>query len=752
MNADLIRSVSFTLTGGFLVFLALTVVRDNLANRLNRVTGAMLFFAGLGPLSLALGIVVSQSAEASLGFRDSTLFNLQYVWEFFFPFLVLFSMIFPEDRFKDFQRTRLPYLLFMPAVLHLLLMLFYGQLAGLLGSLKIDPDAGGFSRIILVPMQHLFSLILLVISFIRTYHTTIFGWLSVAYVLIAIYCMESGRRLVTNPRLLTQTRIVFRGMWSGLGIFVLSFAGNLILPDLFTEGVTSAMLVFASAIGVGMIVYATVRYQFLDVRLRFRQSFVYTITSALLVGIYIVLVMQSKSLLQPIFGAQTEIVSYALIILILLCFQPINSGMDTFIRSVFMRTRTDHQSAIERFSRQVISLFDPLKLRQIIEETLKTSLLVERVYFVLYDDEIEEYAILRSDDFSRRVAIDRDDLLLRGINMLESPTYLHSLADYMEDSKLAGMLKEHDVRLILPMKDAEHMLGFLALSGKVAGYKYSGDDFNLLGVLSNQMVTALTNARLYVESLERARLQEEVSMARQIQLDLLPSHPPALDTVAISVHSTPSRTVGGDFYDFIPIDDRRLGIVIADASGKGMPAALMIAQIQAIIHSEVNNGSRIATMFGNMNEQLAAATSPEKYVTIFYGELDIVRGELAYCNGGHNYPILARADGQIELLKVGGPLVGALPQMEYTSSSIRMESDDVLFMFTDGLSEAMDEDEQEYGENRIREWVSSRRDDCAQGIMDYILEDVRNFDPIFPPRDDTTVISMKLNNKVRFDG
>jgi len=746
MNSEFIKIIAFTLTGGFLVFLAITIVRDNLVNRLNRITGAMLFFAGLGPLFMAMGMIVSQSPEASVGFKNSTLYNLQYVWELFFPFLLLFSWIFPENRLMGFRYSRLRNLIFLPVILHLFLLLFYRQISGLLGSLKVDANSEGFSRIILIPVERLFSLILFAIGSVRTYHTIIFELLNVLFILTAVYFLESSRRLVTNPRLLTQTRVVFKGIRIGLGIYLVSVIGPLFFQQFFTDAVTSILLVIASATGVGIFAYATIRYQFLDVRLHFRQSFVYTITSALLVGVYILLVLQSKKLLQPLFGAQTEIVSYSLIILILLCFQPINNAIDSFLRSIFIRTRTDHRSVIERFSRQVISLFDPQKLRQIIEETLKTSLLVERVYFILYDDEIEEYAVLLSDDFPRRLPLNRDDLLLRGINMLDSPTYLHSLTDYMENSKLAGVLQERGVRLILPMKDANHMLGFLALTGKVAGYRYSADDFNLLGVLSNQMVTALTNARLYVDSLERARLQEEVSMARQIQLDLLPSSPPTLETANISVHSTPSRTVGGDFFDFIRIDDQRIGIVIADASGKGMPAALMIAQIQAIIHSEVNNGNRISTMFNNMNQLIAEATSPEKYVTIFYGELDVTCGELAYCNGGHNYPVLARADGKVELLKTGGPLVGALPHMEYTSTSIRLNPDDILFMFTDGLSEAMDKDEHEFGEERIREMVSTNRSNSAQEIMDCILNDVRMYDPTYPPRDDTTIISLKLND------
>jgi len=752
MNVELVKIILYLLTGGFLIFLAITIVRDNVVNRLNRVTGAMLFFASLGPVFMALGSIVRLSPESSLGFEDSTFYHLQHVWELFFPLLLLFSWIFPEDRLRDFKHNRLRYLIFIPQAVHILLVVFYSQLIKALEFLRIEPVSGGLSSLLINPLAKLMSFVMLLISTVRNYDEQIFGGLNLIYILTAIYFLESGRRVVTNPRLLTQTHVVFRGLRLGLGLYLVAFLGNLLWPQVITAAVYSVLIILAALIGAGILIYATIRYQFLDVQLRFRQSFVYTITSALLVGIYILVVVESKNFLTPMFGAQAQVVSYAFIIVILLLFQPVNNAIDNIIRSLFIRTRTDHRNIIERFSRQVISLFDPMKLRQIIEDTFKTSLLVEHVYFILYDDEIGEYAVARSQDTPRRIVLDRNDLLLRGINLLETPTYLQTLGNYLTGSRLAEILLERQVKLVLPMKDAKHMLGFLALTEKVAGYRYSSEDINLLGVLSNQMVTALTNARLYVDSLERMRLEEEVNMARQIQLDLLPSAPPRLDAAVIAVHSTPSRTVGGDFYDFIPIDKDRLGVVIADASGKGMPAALMITQIQAIIRSEVNNGNRISSILTNLNEQVVSGTAAEKYATLFYGELETCTGEFWYCNAGHNYPVLVRADGEIELLEKGGPVIGAFPGMEYCAASTRLSPDDLLFLFTDGLSEAMNEIEEEYGEERIRQFVREHRTGRPEEIVESILSDVRKFDETYPPRDDTTIIAIKSNHSATTDG
>jgi len=747
MNSELLTTLIHFLIGGFLVFLAITITRENLSNRINRITGGLLLFAGLGPISLALGTILERSATGGVPLSQTSFYNLYLLWEFFFPSLVAFSLYFPVNRFREIRRSRSLYLLLAPQVMHLLLVLLFGELSQLSDSLSVRAAEGGFLSIILVPVSYVFSRIMILLSFLRTYEQTIFASINMAYVAVAVYFMETGRKFVTNPRLTGQVKAVLWGARLGLGLYVLSFLTSGVFPSLPGSGASSFLRIGAMTTGAGFFAYAIIQHQFLDVRLVFRQSLFYTFASTVLVGLYVLFGIYAKDMLEPVFGERAETVSYFFIVLVLLLFPSISNGIDNVIRSMFMRTRTDYRNIMERFSRQVISLFDPLKLRQTIQETLKTSLLVDNVYFVLFDDSVGEYAILESDDYPHRTVIDREDLMLRGINLLDKPTNFGSLSDYREDSKLATVLHDLRVKLVLPMKDHQHLLGFLALTSKAAGYRYTPEDYNLLGVLSNQMVTALTNARLYVDSLEKIRLQEEVSMARQIQIDLLPLNPPDIPCSVICAQSTPSRTVGGDFYDFIPIKKRnQLGIVIADASGKGMPAALLIAQTQAIIRSEVNNGNPIPTIMENMNQHIVSSTSAEKYVTLFYGELDKESRVFQYANAGHNYPILARANGEVELLDKGGPVIGALPNMEYVSATVQLQPNDILFLFTDGLSEAMNENEEEYTEERIRDFIVRARDKSPSVIIDDLLRDVLAFASSVPPQDDTTIVALKMTD------
>ncbi len=746
MSFELLNAVLLFVSGGFLIFLAVTVTRDNLKNRLNRIAGAMFFFAGLGPLFLAMGTVISLSAPVPVSFDDFPSYGNHKIWEFFFPFLILFAWVYPVDQLKNVRYRWLKYIIFLPPILHLLILTSYDQLSGFLGIFEKETAQEGIGSIILRPLGQLFSWLQIFISIIRTYHSEFFNSIYILYIAVSFYLFGAGYKLLTSESMRSQAKTVLWGARMGLSLLVTGMIMLRVLPWSINDEFGDTATVLAVLSGAGVIAFATVRYQFLNVRLIFRQSFVYSITYTLLVAIYAALIINSDNLMLPVFKDQSQVFSYLFIIILLLAFLPISRWVDRFYRSVFIRTQIDHRNVLERFSRQIISVLDPPQLRRIISDTLKTSVLVDQVYFMMFDDKVNEYALLSSDDFPRQVILDRDDAALVAINSLTGTEYLSSLGNFEPEVKLARELAERDVRLIMPMKEGDHLLGFVALADKAAGYKYTSEDISLLQVLSNQMVTALITARLYVESIERLRLQEEVSMARQIQLDLLPSSPPKFKELGIAVHSAPSRTVGGDFYDFIHLPGGRLGFVIADASGKGMPAALMIAQIQAMIRSEVNNGIPIAHMLRNINQQLVTSTSPEKYVTLFYGELNPQNGELIYSNAGHNYPVLVRSGNRIELLAQGGTVIGALPMLEYSSTIIKLEPQDILFLFTDGLSEAMNHNEQEYGEERIKNKLFEHFHSDAETLVKEIVNDVRSFDPTDPPRDDTTIIAIKFNS------
>ncbi len=729
--------------GGIILFLAYTVIRDDFSQQLNRITGFMLIFAGMGPVFLAFGTIIKPITGAATPFEESLIYNLYYIWEMFFPAFLLFSLAFPINRLATLKRPKLKYLIFLPHIFHIILLLVFHDPEKVLNILEVE-SGEGFASLILEPISYILKWLVLGFSLLLSSENTLFSLINLIYVVLAVYFIVRGRAQIANEKLQAQSTIIIVGMSAAIALYT----GTFIIPNLFSMEISgllrNGILIAALLIGGGSIIWSIISRRFLDVRVMIRQSLVYTISSGILVGLYILLIGKADAFISSYYGGESTIINIAFIVIALILFQPINIQLDNLIRKLFIRTKTDYRNVINRLSRGLISVFDPVQLRNIIERTLKSTLMVEKVFFILFDDRLNEYAVIPSDDYPKRFIINREDLFLGGVNQLESPTIFDKMSFYRDGSKLALELEKRRTQLILPLKDADHMLGFLALTEKSTGFKYNAEDISTLGIISNQLITALTNARLYADSLEKQRLAEEMTIARQIQLDLLPECPPLGDNFSVCSYSEPSRIIGGDFYDFIEMDQDRFGLVIADVAGKGLPAALLVAQIQATLRSEVGNCREISKILYNLNDHVARSTSSEKYATLFYSEFDSRTCSFNYSNAGHNYPIVVRADGSYETLSEGGVVIGAFGGMDFNYNSVKLEKDDLILLYTDGLSEAMNENEEEYGEQRIIDNVIQKRHLSADEILNAIIADIQKFDNSQPPRDDTTAIVLKV--------
>ncbi|MBD3278110.1 MAG: SpoIIE family protein phosphatase, partial [Candidatus Aegiribacteria sp.] len=238
-------------------------------------------------------------------------------------------------------------------------------------------------------------------------------------------------------------------------------------------------------------------------------------------------------------------------------------------------------------------------------------------------------------------------------------------------------------------------------------------------------------------------ISEELNMARKIQMDLLPDDPPSPDRCDIEIFYRPAREVGGDYYDFFDLPDRNLGMAVADVAGKGIPAALTMAGLKGNLEAYVQSIYSISDIVHKVNESSILGEGDPIITGLFYGVLDLASGVLTYVNAGHNPPFLIKRGGEVKWLDKGGLVLGLVPEAVYEHDSAKMDPGDVLVLYTDGLTEAMDSSENEFGARRLMEVVSRDRDLSASQISGAILEAVNSHSGGSPQGDDQTLVVVK---------
>ena len=274
---------------------------------------------------------------------------------------------------------------------------------------------------------------------------------------------------------------------------------------------------------------------------------------------------------------------------------------------------------------------------------------------------------------------------------------------------------------------------------------YHEGHLEIVRAFAAQAAVAVERARLTRELLERRHLEKELAIARDIQLSFLPKQAPVVPRFEIAGTTQTHDEVGGDYYDFIPVSESRLGLAIADVSGKGIPAALIMAGFRMSLLAEIRNEFAIRAVMRKVNSLVYESTDRDKFVTAFYGVLDHQNRVLTFSNAGHNPPILRHRDGSIEYLADGGVALGVLPDARYEERPIALRPGDALVMYTDGVSEAESPSREQFGAQRIERCIARLADASAKEILAGIVEEVRAWSGERGPNDDLTLLVVKAD-------
>jgi sigma-B regulation protein RsbU (phosphoserine phosphatase) len=284
-------------------------------------------------------------------------------------------------------------------------------------------------------------------------------------------------------------------------------------------------------------------------------------------------------------------------------------------------------------------------------------------------------------------------------------------------------------------------LGVLYLDSK-RPTAFSKLDRQILDALAADAASILDNARLVERERERQRLEQEIGIARDIQQALLPKNFRDYPHLAVSGVNFPCLSVGGDYFDVFPLDDRRTAFLLADVSGKGLGAALLTTMLQGAL-SGMTLGTDPARVFNHVNRFLCDHAEVGRYATMFFGILDD-EGRLEYINAGHPSPVLMRHDTAEEAFTEGSFPVGLVPEAEFSTSKLRLEPNDTLVLYSDGVTEAMDPDEQLYGVGRLREVLLGKNEMPLDEIQKTVLESVENFARGARQADDLTILVVRF--------
>ncbi len=310
--------------------------------------------------------------------------------------------------------------------------------------------------------------------------------------------------------------------------------------------------------------------------------------------------------------------------------------------------------------------------------------------------------------------------------------------------------------LAVPIKGQEEILGVLAVCDK-EGWQgiidFTEVDEMVLSSLANQAGVAIVNAQLHQESLEKQVMEAELKAAAEIQQYLLPEDP-MIEGYDVSGKSISCRSVGGDYYDFIQESEDCWGIVIGDVSGKGIQAALLMAILHAGVFMESQNQLNSDEMCTRLNNLIYDSTTSEKYTTFFYGSLELNTGIMTYRSAGHNYPMVVRTDGTCENLEERGTYLGIFPadvlemlpeqNPDNNVSQITLRSGDLILLYTDGVTDTENIDEESFGIERLEEMLISSRHLSAKKIIDHIHNKIRQFQGDAPQFDDLTMVVVKV--------
>ena len=411
-----------------------------------------------------------------------------------------------------------------------------------------------------------------------------------------------------------------------------------------------------------------------------------------------------------------------------------------------LRRAVEELSILNDLATAIGGTNDPTQIMEIIVKRSLRTVHAEQGVITLIDEEKEldplSTFVRTMSSSSEHHVIHPNESILGWIMTYQKPLVVNDPAN---DPRFRGTRWDESVRSIMcvPMVARSKLVGTLTIYNKKDASGFTEEDQRLVAILAAQSAQVLENARLHEEERELQQFQEELRLANQIQSKLLPQQMPELAGYDAAGTSSAAHSVGGDFFDFVPIDDGRLCFWVGDVAGKGLPAALTMATVQATLRGNTASTHDVSDVLSRANRFLCANTTRNVFVTLFFGILDPKTDVLRYGNAGHNRPLLLKDGRTPETLSHGDLVLGCSEDVVYEERSVRLTAGDMLVVYSDGINESMNLYREQFGDQRLIEALRAHGSRSSAGIISAVVESVRKHAGRAPQTDDLTIVVIR---------
>jgi len=584
-------------------------------------------------------------------------------------------------------------------------------------------------------------------------------WLAYSLLGVLFFLGSMTWNILRDASIITrlQSRVIFVGITLGFFIPAINLISGLLWHTvLFRDpavGFGICFSLFPLSIG-----YTIVKHDLFAIDTIVRRTYGYVLSTASVVAVYALLVSTLNVTFQGSDVARSPLFSIGFALAVVFLFEPMHRRFQSFVDRVFYRRRYDYGKTIKNISEAMTSILDP----DLISKTLIGSVVKEMF--------LENGALLLSDTGSRRYRV----TTVEGVDAGSLPS-----SELPEDDAVVGVMKakkdallrydvimnpQHEAKredlektftalsseLMLPLTYKDELRGIISLGRKKSGKLFTPEDLDLLKTLTSQSAIALENAHLFKENLQKGRMEEELKIAHDIQMGMLPDKAPQLEGLTIAARTIPAREVGGDFYDFVefPADAaaERLGIIIGDVSGKGVSAGLLMAGARSTYRVLLDADPPVAEVMTLANLRLHRDIRKGMFVALLYAVLDPRARTLTLSNAGQTQPILCAPGADPAYVTTDGDTLplGIVADCDYQEAKLSLPRESVVVFYTDGAVEAMNGQEELYGFDRFLASVHEGRNLDAPALLDRLLEDIARFVGGTEQHDDITIIVARV--------